>query len=98
MASKLKSVWSPSSDLFFKIILRDFNPDMVAAWQDPKAFGDTKFTELVEVRYPMSIDMYTGSEELLASLVESLQISNGDIFDGAPAADAIVSLAFTVSQ
>jgi hypothetical protein len=66
MASELKSDWSPSSDLFFKVILRDFNPDMVAAWQDPKAFGDSKFTELVE-------------------------ISSGDIFDGAPAADAIVS-------
>ena len=40
--------------------------------------------------------MYT-SRELLAGLVESLQISSGDIFDGAPAADAIVSLAFTFS-
>ena len=42
--------WSPSSDLFFKVLLRDLNPDMVAAWQDPQAFGDDKFTNLVEVR------------------------------------------------
>ena len=37
------------------------------------------------------------SRELLACLVESLQISSGDIFDGAPAADAIVRFAFTFS-
>ena len=52
MASELKSDWSPSSDLFFKVILRDFNPDMVTAWQDPKVFGDSKFAELVEVGVP----------------------------------------------
>lgn len=40
--------WNASNDLFFKVLLRDVNPDMVAAWQDPEAFGD-KFTDLVEV-------------------------------------------------
>ena len=42
--------WSPSNELFFKVLLRDLNPDMVAAWQDPEAFGDGKYTDLVEVR------------------------------------------------
>ena len=42
--------WSPSNELFFKVLLRDHNPDMVAAWQDPEAFGDGKYTDLVEVR------------------------------------------------
>jgi hypothetical protein len=85
MASELKSDWSPSSDLFFKVILRDFNPDMVAAWQDPKAFGDSKFTDLVEVGVPRGKCLKT------YDLLKFLQISSGDIFDGAPAADAIVS-------
>ena len=80
----MASDWGPSSDHFFKILLRDLNPDMVAAWKDPEAFGDDKFTDLVEVR------CVTYSSQLKAAL--ALQISCGDIFDGAPAADAIVSV------
>ena len=47
--------WNASNDLFFKVLLRDVNPDMVAAWQDSEGFGEDKFTDLVEVR-PSSRD------------------------------------------
>lgn len=46
----MASNWGPSSDHFFKILLRDVNPEMVAAWMDLEAFGDDKFADLVEVR------------------------------------------------
>ena len=53
MASGSTKDWGPSNDHFFKILLRDLNPDMVAAWKDVEAFGDgNKFTDLVEVRSP----------------------------------------------
>ena len=35
----------------FKVLLRDFNPDMVKAWEDEKAFGDAKFAECFSVSY-----------------------------------------------
>ena len=31
------------------MVLRDINPDMVAAWKDSEAFGEQKFASLVEV-------------------------------------------------
>jgi hypothetical protein len=72
MATGTPESWGSGSDHLFKIILRDINPDMVAAWKDPEAFGDReRFDGLVE-------------------------ISCGDIFEGAPAADAIVSLKILV--
>lgn len=77
--------WNASNDLFFKVLLRDVNPDMVAAWQDSEAFGEDKFTDLVEVRLS-SQDHYS-----LVHTKNSHQISCGDIFEGAPATDAIVS-------
>ena len=56
MAVETKHVWGPSNDHFFKVLLRDLNLDMVAAWKDPEAFGDgdIKFRDLVEVIYPPS--------------------------------------------
>ena len=41
--------WAPSNELFFKVLLRDINSDMVAAWEDGEAFGEEKYRELVEV-------------------------------------------------
>lgn len=49
--------WSPSNDLFFKVLLRDISPDMVAAWQDPEVFGEDKFTDLVEVMHELTISL-----------------------------------------
>ena len=51
MASGTPESWGPSSDHFFKILLRDINPDVVAAWKNPEAFGDSeRFDGLMEVR------------------------------------------------
>ena len=41
--------WGPSHDLFFKVLLRDINSDLVAAWKDAEVFGEEKYGELVEV-------------------------------------------------
>ena len=50
MATGTPESWGSGSDHFFKILLRDINPDMVAAWKDPEAFGDReRFDGLVEV-------------------------------------------------
>lgn len=44
-----RAEWDPNHDHFFKVLLRDVNPSMVAAWQDAKAFGGDKYNGLVEV-------------------------------------------------
>lgn len=41
--------WGPSNELFFKVLFRDINPAMTAAWEDREAFGEEKYRELVEV-------------------------------------------------
>ncbi|XP_019854943.1 PREDICTED: uncharacterized protein LOC100640713 isoform X2 [Amphimedon queenslandica] len=55
-----------SSDVGFKIILRDYQRRMVQAWRDSKFGTEEKYKNLIE-------------------------ISEGDIFEGAPSVDAIVS-------
>ena len=69
----------------FRVLLRDNNSEMIDAWNDPQAFGTHKYKEDVLV----SRHIARG----LACLVTNyllLQISCGDIFEGAPSADAIV--------
>lgn len=66
--------WNASNDLFFKVVLRDVNPDMVAAWQDSEAFGEDKFTDLVEVRSSSQVHcslVHTKNLILIRSLVET---------------------------
>lgn len=88
--------WSPSNDLFFKVLLRDINSDMVAAWQDPEVFGEDKFTDLVEVRvHELKRSILSLPHKIQSSYLTLIhQVSCGDIFEDAPATDAIVSLAF----
>lgn len=33
----------------FRLLLRDLNPELVEAWRDAEAFGEERFTGLVEV-------------------------------------------------
>ncbi len=40
---------SGASQPGFKLLLRDFNSELVEAWRDKEAFGDAKFQGLVEV-------------------------------------------------
>ena len=66
------SSWGSESDGFFKVILRDINPDMVTTWGESEAFGDSeKFSSLVEVA--RCVSCWNGSTELvlLRYLVET---------------------------
>ena len=38
-----------TTDPGFKLLLRDFNPELVQAWEEKEAFGDPKFKDAVEV-------------------------------------------------
>ena len=64
MASGTPESWGPSSDHFFKILLRDINPDMVAAWRSSEAFGES-FSGLVEVAAEPTNCMYCSRKSLL---------------------------------
>ena len=48
-ARTVRMEWGPSHNLFFKVLLRDINSDLVAAWKDAEVFGEEKYGELVEV-------------------------------------------------
>ncbi len=73
----------------FKIFLRDCSKPMVDAWRDTQAFGCEPFTDSIQVR-PCT---YTCISIIIITII---QISQGDIFQGAPAADAIVRQAIDI--
>ena len=75
-----------------RVLLRDNNSDLVAAWKDPQAFGADKYKEDVQVSRHIICQGYSDVEWLCL-----LQISYGDIFEGAPSADAIVRAIIAVA-
>lgn len=68
-------------------ILRDHNPDMSAAWETTFS----PYSDLVKVVLFFCFDYIVTGYISLKYLFILIQISTGDIFNGGPAADAIVS-------